>query len=133
MAKSMNAEVVLLHVVSDLLYYSSEEYSPIMGFNGLQGLIPLVSNNGEELKSATLQFLDKARHHLGDVNIQMMVEEGAVAETILKAAKRIKADTIVMGSHSRKWLKNILMGSVTEEVLLHTSIPLFVIPTKNHV
>ena len=34
MAKAMNAEVILLHVISDPVYYSSTEYSPIMGFNG---------------------------------------------------------------------------------------------------
>jgi nucleotide-binding universal stress UspA family protein len=37
-----------------------------------------------------------------------------------------------MGSHSRKWLENIVMGSVTEKVLHHTSIPLFIIPTKHN-
>jgi nucleotide-binding universal stress UspA family protein len=130
MAKSMDAEIVLLHVISDLVYYSSEEYSPIMGFNGLQGLVPLTENNGEALKSATLQYLDKSRQHLGDGTIQTMAEEGGVAETILKTAKNVHADIIVLGSHSRKWLKNILMGSVTEEVLLHTTMPLFIIPTK---
>ena len=31
MAKAMNAEVVLLHVISDPVYYASVEYSPIMG------------------------------------------------------------------------------------------------------
>ena len=35
MAKAMNAEVTLLHVISDLVYYSSAEYSPIMGFTGI--------------------------------------------------------------------------------------------------
>jgi phosphomannomutase len=34
MAKAMGAEVVLLHVVTDPVYYSSAEYSPIMGFSG---------------------------------------------------------------------------------------------------
>ncbi|TFH50172.1 MAG: universal stress protein, partial [Bacteroidia bacterium] len=34
------------------------------------------------------------------------------------------------GSHSRKWLENIVMGSVSEKVLRSTSIPLFIIPTK---
>ncbi|NVO18842.1 MAG: universal stress protein [Bacteroidetes bacterium] len=131
-ARSMDAEVVLLHVVSDLIYYSSEEYSPIMGFNGIQGLVPLTADNGEALKEATLQYLAKSKIHLQDDAIQTIVEEGAVAETILKVAKEIHANFIVMGSHSRKWLKNILIGSVTEEVLRHSKIPIFVIPTKKH-
>jgi len=39
-------------------------------------------------------------------------------------------DIIVMGSHSRRWFDEILMGSVTETVLHNTSVPLFIIPTK---
>ena len=35
-----------------------------------------------------------------------------------------------MGSHSRKWLENIVMGSVTEEVLRKTTVPMFIVPTK---
>ena len=42
----------------------------------------------------------------------------------------MSADVIVMGSHSRSGLDKILMGSVAEKVLHHTSIPLFIIPTK---
>jgi hypothetical protein len=38
MAKSMNAEVILLHVISDPIYYSSTEYSPIMGLTGYNGI-----------------------------------------------------------------------------------------------
>jgi len=36
-----------------------------------------------------------------------------------------------MGSHSRRWLDEILMGSVTEEVLHHATVPLFIIPTHH--
>jgi nucleotide-binding universal stress UspA family protein len=34
MAKAMNAEVTLLHVLSESIYYSSAEYSPVIGFVG---------------------------------------------------------------------------------------------------
>ena len=36
LAKSMNAKVVLLHVVSDAAYYSSLNYSPMMGFDSFE-------------------------------------------------------------------------------------------------
>jgi len=82
------------------------------------------------LKKASLQYLEKSKQHLGDNNIQTMVKEGDFADTILETAKEVNADIIVIGSHSRKWLENIVMGSVTEKVLRQTSIPLFIIPTK---
>lgn len=128
MAKSMNAEVVLLHVLSDFVYYSSKEYSPIMGFTGL-GVWQLI-DSVDGLKNATQDYLDKSKHHLGDNSIQTLVAEGDLSEYILKTAKDLNVDIIIMGSHSRKWLENILMGSVTEKVLHHASIPVLVVPTK---
>ena len=130
MAKAMNAEVILLHVLSNPTYYSSIEYSPIMGFTGYVNMDPSQLDIVEELKKSSQHFLDKTKQHLGDKTIQTLVKNGDFAESILKAAKELQADVIVMGSHSRKWLENIIMGSVTEEVLHHTSIPLFIIPTK---
>ncbi|MCX6168411.1 MAG: universal stress protein [Ignavibacteriales bacterium] len=130
MAKGMNAEVVLLHVTSNPAYYSSTEYSPIMGFTGYMNMDPSQLDIVEELKKGSQQFLDKSKHHLGDETIQTVVKEGDFAEAILNTAKELHADVIVMGSHSKKWLENIIMGSVTEEVLHHTSIPLFIVPTK---
>jgi nucleotide-binding universal stress UspA family protein len=136
LAKAMGAEVILLHVISDPMYYTSPGHVTIMGFAGYMDRgIPaatLQEDSVDALKKASLQFLDKSRHHLGDKTIQTLVEEGDFAESILKTAKDRHADVIVMGSHSRKWLENIVMGSVTEKVLHKTSIPLFIVPTKKH-
>jgi nucleotide-binding universal stress UspA family protein len=41
-------------------------------------------------------------------------------------------DIIVMGSHSTKWLEEIVMGRVINEVLQHTDIPLIIIPTRKY-
>jgi len=129
-AKTMGAEVVLLHIISDPVYYSSTDYSPIMGFTGFTNTDPLQLNTIEVLKAASLNFLDKTRNHLGDKTIQTVIGEGDFAETIIATAKKLHADMIVLGSHSQKWLENIVMGSVTEEVLRQSTIPLFIIPTK---
>jgi len=130
MAKAMNAEVILLHVITDPVFYSSSGYSPIMGFNGYMDMSPVQLESVEALKNASLEYLDKSRQHLGDKTIQIVVKEGDFAESILNTAKEMNADVIVLGSHSRKWLENIIMGSVTEKVLNHTNIPLFIVPTK---
>lgn len=127
MAKAMKAEITLLHVISDPVYYYSTEYSPIMGFNGFLEASQL---NVDGLKNAALQYLDKTAHHLGDKTIRTLIIEGDFAESILKTAKEIHSDIIILGSHSRKWLENVLMGSVTEKVLRQTTIPLIIIPTK---
>ena len=74
--------------------------------------------------------MDKTRIHLGDKAIQTVVEEGDFADSIIKIAKKLHADMIILGSHSQKWLENIVMGSVTKEVLRQSEIPLLIIPTK---
>jgi len=130
LAKTMKAEVVLLHVISDPVYYSSVEYSPITGLTDSLGVDPLKFEGTDRLKEVSQHFLDGSKKHLGDETIQTILREGDFADSILAVAKELHADILVMGSHSRKWLENIVMGSVTEKVLRHTSIPLFIIPTK---
>ena len=132
MGKAMDAEVVLLHVISDPVYYASTEYSPIMGLTDSLGVDPLQFASDDRLKLVSQNFLDTTKHHLGDETLLTLIAEGDFAETILSTAKSVHADIIVMGSHSRKWLENIVMGSVTKDVLNKTTVPLFIIPTKKH-
>lgn len=127
LAESMNAEVVLLHVVANQTYYANLNYSGIMGFYG-NDLYALTSK--ESLIKTALQFLDKTKEHLGDNNIEILAAEGDFPDIIMDVAKRHKADIIVLGSHSKRWLEKILMGSVTEKVLRESTLPLFIIPTK---
>jgi len=131
LAQAMDAKIVLLHVLSNNLYYYAPEYSPIMGFNDALMAYPLRYERPEELKIAAQGFLNKSKGHLGDESIKTQIKEGALAETILNTAKELKADIIVMGSHSRKWLEKIVMGSATESVLNQTFLPLFIVPTKS--
>jgi len=129
-ANSLGAEVILLHVLSDPEYYTSIEHISIMGFAGHVETSLLQLNTVEGLKKAAQDFLDKLKHHLGDSTIQTLVGKGATAESILITAKDLPADMIVMGSHSRRRFDEIIMGSVTEKVLYHTSVPLFIVPTR---
>lgn len=130
LAKSMGAEVTLLHVITDPTYYTSTEFSPVFGIGGYIETAQIQLNTVEGLRNAAQHFLDKTKRYLGDENLRTIVNEGDIADTILETAKKLKADIIVMGSHSQKWLENILVGSVTEEVLKEARIPLFIIPTK---
>lgn len=130
LAKSLKAKVILLHVFTDPTFYATSGFSPIMGYNGFVDVSPTVLENTEGLKDASLQYLNKTRQHLGDDTIRTLVNEGDIADTILRTAKEQHADVIVMGSHSQRWLENIVMGSVTEEVMNQSAVPLFIIPTR---
>lgn len=133
LAKAMNAEIVLLHVIADDIYYSSLEYSPLTGFSGFSNTDFSMMASSEGLVKASQYFLDKTRNHLGDVTIKTIIEKGDFAEAILHTAEDTNADLIVIGSHSRRWLDQILMGSVTEKVLHNSVLPLLIIPTRGKV
>lgn len=120
MAESMGAEVFLVHVVEDLVAYSLSYLN--MG--------PLLLDTVVDLKDASQQFLDKTKLLLGNEAIQTVVIEGDFADCIIKTAKELDIDIIVMGSLSKRWLENIVLGSVTERVMKQTTIPMFIIPTK---
>jgi nucleotide-binding universal stress UspA family protein len=132
LAKTMDAETILLHVIPESMNFNSVGHVTVMGYAGYAQteMGNLQVESAEALKSAANQFLDKTCEHLGDKSIKTVVKEGDLADSILEAAKENHVDFIVLGSHSQKWLENIIMGSVAEKVLRLTTIPLYIIPTK---
>jgi len=48
-------------------------------------------------------------------------------EAILNAAKKAKADVIVMASHGRRGVSALLLGSETQKVLTHSKLPVIVV------
>lgn len=119
-AKAMNAKVYLLHVLYEQpVYYS--------GFHYMSNLRVDIM---DDLMKSTEKFLSKTKKHLGDEAIEVIVKEGNIAEKIMETANELKVDMIVLGTHSRKWIENIMMGSEAEAVLKRSDIPLFIVPTK---
>lgn len=56
----------------------------------------------------------------------VFVNDSFPAEGIISTANSISADLIVMGSHGRRGLGRLLLGSQTNNVLAHTAIPVLV-------
>ena len=130
LAKAMKAEIILLHVMSDPRYYASVDNMPITGLTDSLGVDPLQFDADNKLEEVSQYFLDTIKLHLKDQTVQTVLAEGDFADTILMEAKSLNADILVLGSHSQRWLENIVMGNVTTEVLRNTSIPLFIVPIK---
>jgi nucleotide-binding universal stress UspA family protein len=55
------------------------------------------------------------------------VSADLVAEALIASAKKYKCDLIVMASHGRKGLKRLLLGSETQHVLTHSTLPVLVL------
>ena len=59
------------------------------------------------------------------VRVEARVRRGAPAAEILAAAREVQADLIAMTTHGRSGLGRLMFGSVAEEVLRHSDIPVF--------
>ena len=130
LAQALQAHTILMHVTTDATYYSSRNYSPIMGFDTFSNLDVEQTNAVEKLKITAQNYLDDVKLSLDDETIETVLKEGDYAENILQTAEELKADIIVLGTHSRKGLDKVLLGSVAEKVLRSSTIPLFIIPVK---
>jgi nucleotide-binding universal stress UspA family protein len=61
-----------------------------------------------------------------NVNAYLELREGMPAEEILKVAREKKVDLIAIATHGRRGVVRLIAGSVAEEVLRKTDIPLLV-------
>ena len=52
---------------------------------------------------------------------------GDTSEAILNAAREHGADVIVVGSHERGWFSRLLSGSVSQDVIRRSDIPVLVV------
>ncbi len=79
------------------------------------------------LKKNHEMLIDK---HFPEHTVSTFIEVGKPDEMILKVADEWEADLIILGTHGRTGLSHILLGSVAEKVIRHSTRPLLVIPNK---
>jgi nucleotide-binding universal stress UspA family protein len=99
-----------------------------------EGSIPL---SAEEISRIETQWTESAQLLLAGVDKAakakavsckgVTVKSDVVSDAIIAAAKKHKADLIVMASHGRKGIKRLLLGSETQQVLTHSHIPVLVL------
>jgi nucleotide-binding universal stress UspA family protein len=130
LAQKIGATTILLHVLNDQANFTNMQYDPMMGMSSFDYTVFADVMDTESYKSAGNAYLKHVKEDLADDNIQLLVKIGDSTEEILSTANEIGADLIVMGTHSKKWLEKMLVGSTAENVLQKTKIPLMLIPTK---
>ncbi len=59
--------------------------------------------------------------------IDIRIEDGAPAQAVLKVAKEISPDLIIMGSHRHTALEDAILGTTTHKVLHSASVPVLVV------
>jgi len=104
--------------------------APVPG--GAAGFQPVPLDPYPYLEKDRQQQLAKlAREKIpGSVRYETLVINGDPAERVLEASRALEADLIVMGSHGRKGLSRIVLGSVAERVVRESSTPVLTAHSK---
>jgi nucleotide-binding universal stress UspA family protein len=121
LAAALDAEVVAYTVVPQ---------QPHWNFKTGVAMTPAEMEKIENDRSQAAQLIVdavQAAAHKRDVKTVAVTGRGAVAESIIRAAKKYHCDLIVMASHGRKGMQRILLGSETMDVLTHSHIPVLVL------
>lgn len=103
------------------------------------GDLPLVLNDApdpfvsqdqltEQYKQRVLDHLRQETESLGEINVpvEFYLRVGVPWQEIVRAAEELGATLIVIGSHGKRSLAEILLGSTVENVTRHASCPVLV-------
>jgi nucleotide-binding universal stress UspA family protein len=120
LAKNQKAKVRLLHIVDELMIFSSSE----AGLN----IEPVI----ESMKRAGRRVLGRAAKLAAARGVKPETElwenaTGRVAEVLVARAKRWRADLIVMGTHGRRGVNRMLLGSDAELVVRNSPVPVLLV------
>jgi nucleotide-binding universal stress UspA family protein len=83
----------------------------------------------DELKEEH-KLLHKYANKLIDkgISTKAFLIQGSTIETIIEKARKTNSDLIILGQHRKSFIYKTLYGSVSEEVMRKTKIPVLIIP-----
>jgi nucleotide-binding universal stress UspA family protein len=121
-AKSLGAEVLLYHVVKPyrlpdaLKKFAQAEHMATIDAD-------LLKKGAQFLLAGALDTARKA----GVKEVEIEVEEGPIARSIIARAKSLKADLIVIGSRGMGDVEGLLRGGVSQRVETMAKCPVLIV------
>jgi len=124
LAGHYKSKLVLLHAV-ELRKYPYADYAASAG--DFASFCKALCEGG----SAKLhEFLKKHAH--ARIEVKTIVDQGSAPDLILSVAHAHDAELIVMGTHGRRGLDRLVLGSTTDRVMRHASCPVLVVSDPSH-
>ena len=130
LAQALSAKIWLLHVANvnpDL------SFSPVgsdkvtyLDAGGARDLIAKKFRNEHRL----LQQFSQELRSVG-LDCTALLVEGSTAKTILNEAAKLSADMVILGSKGKGAIGRFLLGSISEDILRKSPVPVLIVPTHN--
>ncbi|TXJ09099.1 MAG: universal stress protein [Acinetobacter sp.] len=83
-----------------------------------------------QARAGVQELLDKAKQQFAEQGVEVdtkIIEGQIIHKEIVATAQQLHADLVVIGSHGRKGLKKMVLGSVAQSVLGEIQIPVLVV------
>jgi nucleotide-binding universal stress UspA family protein len=120
LARNQKARVRLVHIVDEVPIFSSSE-----GGVNIEPVIESLKSGGKSILARTAKMV-AARGVRAETE---MVENttSRVADVLVARAKRWRADLIVMGTHGRRGVNRLVLGSDAELVVRNSPVPVLLV------
>ncbi len=127
LAKNLQAEVCLLHVVEANQDYITYDYDQTMMYAIDPSEIrdQLAQRFRKEHKTL-LEYAEGLRNN--GLNCKALMVQGETVKAILAIVEKLSMDFIVLGSHGKGAISQLLLGSTSKDLIKKTSVPIYLIP-----
>jgi nucleotide-binding universal stress UspA family protein len=122
LAKEINASVVVVSILQPLAAIPFYEGVGVVG----AGADNLMQAHARKQADEAVEAICSIGRSAGVKCEPRVLEADSISHGIVDAAKQGACDLIVIGTHGRRGLSNILMGSVTRSVLPYAHVPVLV-------
>ncbi|MGA8515362.1 MAG: universal stress protein, partial [Burkholderiaceae bacterium] len=124
MARESDGQVRFIHVVDDLVFFSGlDAYS---GYSA--ELIRIAQDQGKQILADATVIANSAGVAADSILFEKLGDH--LAETVAGEARRWDADLVVVGTHGRRGVGRMFLGSGAEQIIRLSPIPVLVVRSQ---
>ncbi|HEX69176.1 MAG TPA: universal stress protein [Candidatus Bathyarchaeota archaeon] len=123
--KAGTKEVIVLYVIDEHELSMMVEGCGWLGRDPAECLEEL-ERRQREIAEKELKKIKEELETVG-INVKTLIGKGTPYKKIIEIAEKENVTLIVMGSHGKGVLKELLIGSVSENVIRHTKKPVLIV------
>ncbi|HEY1461454.1 MAG TPA: universal stress protein [Casimicrobiaceae bacterium] len=130
LAKEQNSTLYVVHVVDDMAIALGLDGGVYVPADYVEGLVERLRSGGRKVLAAAQKLAQKEGQAIKPLLAETLGR--SVAQAILAEVKKSRADLIVLGTHGRRGLSRLVMGSDAEAVLRETGVPVLLVRSASN-